>query len=235
MGMVNGLKIKKMAEQLNPSYVKSRPKLIDLIDGKQLKILDVGCATGETGKVLLEQGKAEYVEGIEYIPSMAKQAEFNLQKVITGSVEDQDTLDEISAIQFDYILLGDVLEHLVHPEQVLSYLVKNHLPPNGKVIISIPNIQHIEVFIQIFIKGDWPRNSRGIFDATHLRQFTLKNLKELMHSSGLEMIHLKRVFRFRDKQGSKFPLRSGIILRRLFPRIFTFQFITVGKKQAESD
>lgn len=220
-----------MEEQLNPSYIRARYDLIDLVQGSQLKVLDIGCATGETGKALLEQGKAQFVEGIEYIPHMAKKAELNIQKVIQGSVEDQETLNKISPQMFDYILFGDVLEHLVNPEKILSYLVDNHLLPNGKVIISLPNIQHVEVFIQIFIKGNWPRNPRGIFDETHLRQFTLKNLKELIHSSGLKLIILKRKYRFRDRIGSRFPLHSGVILRRLFPALFTFQFIAVGEKE----
>src|SRR4051812_3570553 len=117
---------------LNPSYINLREDLLKHINGSELEILDVGCATGENGRYLLQEGFAKKVVGVEYDEAMASIARDKLSFVYDSSIEDKMLLSELSKNTFDFILLGDVLEHLYDPETVLRELTKT-LKSNGKV------------------------------------------------------------------------------------------------------
>ena len=214
---------------INSSYVGLRKDILRHIKGSNLIVLDIGSATGENGKYLIENNIASQVIGVEIDESMAELSRGKLTNLIVGNIESQEIKNQLpSNLYYDFILLGDVLEHLNNPWELLNYLTAL-LKPEGQVIISLPNVQHIEVFIQVFLKGKWPYNQRGIFDKTHLRWFTYKNIIELINSSNLSIVKLERNFRFRDKQGSKFPF-YGIVLKKVFKNIYTHQFIIVCKK-----
>lgn len=215
-----------MAEY-NTSYIGLRKDLIKYIPHGEHVVLDVGCALGVNGKYLLGNKYAKEVIGIEYDESMAKEATRYNTKVFCGDLNDEgfraSVLEE--SMFFDYILFGDILEHLYDPLKVLTEL-KTMLKPHGKVIISLPNIAHVELFIQVFIKGTWPQNDRGIFDKTHLRWFTRKDAYSLMKSAGLEVLTYDRKFRARDAKGSKFDWKTNIV-KYINKDFVTFQHILV--------
>jgi hypothetical protein len=122
---------------------------------------------------------------------------------------------------YDVIIFGDILEHLYDPEVVLRDLTAR-LSKNGIVIISLPNIQHIELLIQVYLKGSWPMNERGIFDKTHLRWFTYKDVTKMISKCDLEVKKYDPSYRFRDDSGSKFKfILSGI--KFFIPKLFIFQ------------
>jgi SAM-dependent methyltransferase len=129
---------------------------------------------------------------------------------------------------YDVLIFGDVLEHLRNPRHVLTDL-EPCLKANGWVVISVPNMQHIEAIWRLAVKGFWPNNPRGIFDGTHLRVFTRKNLLGLIGDIGLQPIVVKRNFRFRDRQGSTFPF-YGRLLKWAFPDYYTFQYVCLSQK-----
>lgn len=214
----------------NPSYVGIRNDLLKHIAGTNLDILDVGCATGENGRFLLDHHIAKSVIGVELDVEMANQAKNKIQKVFNDSIEKEEILTEIKNSNFDIIILGDVLEHLIDPWKILRELATT-LKPKGKIIISIPNVQHIDIFINVFVKGTWPLNSRGLFDKTHLRWFTKKDLESLITQAGLKVIRLERKFRFRDTlQSIRFPIWA-YPLRILMPNLFTHQYIAVVQRR----
>ena len=210
----------------NESYIGLRADLLKHVSHQSCSVLDVGCATGANGKWLIDSGIARSVTGIEYDPKMAEEAEKHYTKVYNLDLNAKhDLLDIIGNEKFDYILLGDVLEHLIDPWSALKSFAEL-LAPCGRAIISIPNAGHIDTFIHVFLKGYWPYNSRGIFDRTHLRFFTLKNIKELVELSNLELIETERKFRYRDAIESKFPF-YGLLLKALLKDLYTFQYIVV--------
>lgn len=209
----------------NASYIRPRKSIIKLIEGNQLTILDVGCANGANGKYLIENSIASTMIGFEYNAEMAEEAKKNYDQVFVGDLDELDILALLNGKKFDYVLFGDVLEHLKDPWNILKK-ISIALKPKGKIILSIPNVQHIDVFIHVYIKGVWPHNERGIFDKTHLRFFTKKTILELIDGAGLEPIKFKRVYRLRDKKGSKFrysPIEW--LFKYIFKNIYTFQYI----------
>ncbi|MFD2517948.1 class I SAM-dependent methyltransferase [Salinimicrobium flavum] len=213
----------------NPSYTGLRYDIIKEISGADNVVLDVGCATGSAGKFLLQNKIAQKVYGIEYSEDMSKEAAETYERVFNGDLNDEGfRLSIVKEIpECDYIIFGDVLEHLVEPETVLKEL-KDILKENGKIIISLPNVGHLETFIQLFIKGTWPRNNRGIFDKTHLRWYTRKDAIDLVLDSGLDVLAIRRNFRARDSLGSKFNWRYNLI-KILNKDLVTFQYIIICK------
>lgn len=201
------------------------------VKGKNLTVLDVGCATGANGRFLLDNKIADKVYGLELDQEMAGVAERLYRQVVVGDLDDLYVEEVFETNSFDYIIAGDVLEHLKDPWRVLEGLVKL-LKPDGRIILSIPNIQHIDVFIHLYFKGVWPHNDRGLFDKTHLRFFTLKTMKELVSGSGLQPETIVRKYRRRDRSKYKFkhsPLEA--FLKLIFRNIYTFQYVFVCKKQ----
>ncbi|WP_279245306.1 class I SAM-dependent methyltransferase [Candidatus Litorirhabdus singularis] len=224
-----------MSTSFNSSYISPRTDLLEQIRGDGLSVLDVGCATGSNGKYLLDKGIAQEVVGFEFDPEMAAIANQFYAQVHIGDLDVIDVDQLLGDRQFDYIILGDVLEHLKSPWKLLSTFV-NRLSENGRIIISLPNIQHIDMFIHVYIKGVWPYNDRGIFDRTHLRFFTLKTMLQLIEGAGLDVVRTERQFRRRDYKGSSFN-RSPFewLLMHVFKNLYTFQFVFVcthnGKSQ----
>lgn len=215
--------------EFNQSYISLRKDIIKYIQGESNIVLDVGCALGINGKYLLDNNYASEVVGIEYDQNMAQQASENNTKVFCGDLNDSRFRESIlnANYTYDYILFGDILEHLYDPLKVLAEL-KTMLKPQGQIIISLPNIGHIELFIQVFIRGTWPKNDRGIFDKTHLRWFTRKDVFNLVKSANLEVVNYERKFRARDAKGSKFTWKTKL-LRRMNKDLVTFQHLLVCK------
>jgi len=84
----------------------------------------------------------------------------------------------------DLILCLDVLEHLVDPWRVTSFLQKL-LKPGGALIISVPNIRNRDILFPLLFKGKWDYTEAGVLDKTHLRFFVRRTAIELVESSGL--------------------------------------------------
>lgn len=151
------------------------------------KVLDIGCAGGYLGEYLIKQKKCE-VYGIEPDTDSAQDAQQRgYVRIINKNAE--EGIAELAGIHFDYIILADVLEHLVEPELVLQK-IKNNLAPNGKVIISLPNIAHYSVRLSLLL-GRWNMKDCGIMDKTHLHFYTLKTAKMLIERCGLEVLNFR--------------------------------------------
>jgi methionine biosynthesis protein MetW len=209
---------------MNNAYIKLRKDIIALIEGENLKVLDIGCSNGINGKWLLDQGMAVEVIGVETHKESVVNAKQNITQVIEKSIEDEELLESLKGQEFDYIILGDVLEHLIDPWHVLSSLEKS-LKSSGKMIISLPNVQHLETLIHLVFKGKFPYEPSGLYDKTHMRWFTLKNIEELVDQANMKMDKLTRVSRFRANKGG-FPIIPRIFKKLgLFKNFFTFQYV----------
>ena len=217
-------------KEFNNSYVGIRLDLLKFIVKGSNNVLDVGCATGVNGDYLLKNNFASLVYGIEFNNNMALEASKKNTKVFCGDLNSTDFIFEVNRqnVKFDYIIFGDILEHLNDPLNALIEL-KKMLKDDGKIIISLPNIAHIELFIQVYIHGTWPKNERGIFDKTHLRWFTKKDVHQLAENAKLMIITYEPSYRFRDSIGSKSSIFFKVF--KFFRKeLVTFQHIVVCEK-----
>jgi SAM-dependent methyltransferase len=164
------------------AYESARPEILAHVPPGARRVLDLGCATGATGAAL----PGAQVTGIEVEPEYAAEAQRRLDRVICADVE---ALARAGALEtrlgrFDVLIAADVLEHLVDPWSALRAYAAL-LDPGGTAIVSLPNVNHWSAYAAL-ARGTWPRKPEGIFDATHLRWFTLRDARALLAQAGLE-------------------------------------------------
>jgi len=147
--------------------------------GSRCKILEVGCSTGYFGEALKNAGHV--VWGIEMTPDAAELAKKVLDFVYVGTIEAFLASEFAHQNKFDYIVFGDVLEHLPYPSEILKQC-KSILPPNGGIIASIPNVAHLAVRVML-LEGRWEYSELGIMDNTHLRFFDKKSIINMFNES----------------------------------------------------
>lgn len=87
-----------------------------------------------------------------------------------------------SLMPFDYVIFGDVLEHLPDPEIALQQTL-DLLSPHGHIVVSLPNVVSLVARIRL-LRGIWRYEDMGIFDRTHLRFYSVSGGKELLTENG---------------------------------------------------
>lgn len=173
-----------------------RRDLIEEIPVGSQTVLEIGCGEGATGAVLKAEGRATWIVGIEVVEGAARKAAMVLDKVIIGNIEQIDL--PFKREQFDAILLGDVLEHLIDPWSQVRRLA-SYLSRNGVFVASLPNVRNWRVVLPLLILGKWEYEDFGIMDRTHLRFFTRKGIITLFEENGLgirKIIPIGRKSRF---------------------------------------
>jgi len=152
---------------------------------KQVKpnsvILEFGPANGRMTKYMKEQLNCQ-VYAVEIDEKSAADAAQYTEKIIVDSIENYIWKQEFKDIKFDYIIFADVLEHLYYPEKVLLS-VKDFLKIDGRVLISIPNIAHNAIIINL-LKNEFNYSPTGLLDDTHIRFFTKKTFDLLIEKTG---------------------------------------------------
>jgi SAM-dependent methyltransferase len=162
------------------AYERARPEILAHIPKDARRVLDLGCATGTTGAALKARQPVEVV-GVEREPEYAREAARRLDTVLTADVEGCDPA-ELGT--FDALIAADILEHLVDPWAALRRYARQ-LRPGGTAVVSLPNVGHWSTYAHLLL-GTWPRKPEGIFDATHLRWFTLRDARELLAQADLD-------------------------------------------------
>ena len=185
-------------------YEYARQEILALIPETASRILDVGCGAGGLGSLIKARQSAE-VHGVEIVPPAAAIAETRLDRVWRGTIE--GALPDLPNAYYDYIVVADVLEHLVDPWTVLDAL-RLKLSPQGRILASIPNIQNWGV-LSALIEGAWDYRSDGLLDRTHLRFFTRKTVEELCWGAGLRIVRFDTTIR-----GPALPHRLLVTLRK---------------------
>lgn len=170
-------------------YNQARPEVAALVPRRCRRVLEVGCGSGELGRLLRRRG--HHVTGIELVPEMAERARRRLDRVLTADVE-QDGFPFPKA-SFDALVFADVLEHLVDPWRVLREAVEV-LAGDGVVVASIPNVQNFDVLRRL-LRGRWDYRERGILDFGHLRFFTLHGIRALFAQAELTLVHVDHRYR----------------------------------------
>lgn len=151
---------------------------------KDKKILDIGCSSGYFDDVLIKQ-KQCIVDGIELDVNDANKAAKICRKVICGNVESENFNWDNLDTNYDYIILIDVVEHLVNPSEVLKK-ISSLLSPDGRIIISVPNMANGTVRLQL-IQGNFDYEKEGLLDSTHLHYYTASELQKVIDKAGLRI------------------------------------------------
>lgn len=144
-------------------------------------ILEFGPANGRMTKYLKEMLECD-VYIVEIDEEAAKDAMKYAADGLVGDIEQFEWLDQWKGVEFDYIIFADVLEHLYNPQDVLSK-TRELLKHDGKVFVSVPNIGHNSVMINLY-RNVFNYTPLGLLDNTHIHFFAYNTLKEFCHYAG---------------------------------------------------
>ena len=197
------------------------------------RVLDLGCAGGWVGAEL--RGTGCHVVGVDVFPLAegVELDEFHLHDL-------NDGLPAIDFADFDYVLLLDVVEHLVSPERFLEELYTAFsLSPGAKVIISTGNIG-FGMTRMLLLAGQFNYGKRGILDLTHTRLFTFSTLRRLLDGAGFRIVELRGVpapfpLALGDSVAARALISANRRGNRLWKRFFAYQIYAIAEPRPSLD
>jgi len=216
-------------DEFNNNEFESHRLALDFID-KDTTVLDIGCATGYMAKELLLKKNCE-VWGVDGDDKALERASRYCKKVFRCNLDEIDKLPAPNKY-FDYVIMLDVVEHLVHPENILA-IIKTHLKKGGKVLVSVPNVAHASIR-WMMMRGQFQYTETGIMDRTHVHFYTRDSLKKLLIKEGFkvrEIIPTNGMCKvpFLCKITDRLPVAWQYRLTCMRSTLFAHQFIAVVK------
>lgn len=206
-------------------YSATREELLPFVPPAARHILDVGCGTGGFGRTMRAHKSDIELWGIEPEESAGDAARQVYDHVVTGFFPD-DRLG-LPPGNFDTVLMLDVLEHMVEPEEALDG-ARPLLAPGGVVVASIPNVRHFDVWWPLVRHGRWTYTDTGLMDRTHLRWFTRSSIEEMFVGRGWEVLSLVGVNRIKPVG---WKAKSIARLGRGMEDMFYLQYVVTAHPQ----
>jgi 2-polyprenyl-3-methyl-5-hydroxy-6-metoxy-1,4-benzoquinol methylase len=183
----------------------------------QARILEIGCGNGATGALALREGKCGSFIGVEMFAPVAAEAAQVLTEVLVGNVEEMDL--PFAPASFDALIMSEVLEHLVNPEQTLARLALL-IKPGGLVMASSPNIAHWKV-IKNLIAGRFDYEESGVMDRTHLRWFTPRSFQQMFENAGITVDSVTPIM-------PPMPLAARLLFRLIRPKLHHLRYLQIN-------
>lgn len=142
--------LRQVGNPADPSEIKKRRRNGTDNQGQYIatagmKVLDYGCGAGASLLEIKALGADAY--GVEADPNVQQVIDALELRIHIGSIDDAP----FAGVQFDLIVLNQVLEHIPQPEELLAKF-KHLLKPGGKLVLSFPNAD--SVFARFF-KRSW--------------------------------------------------------------------------------
>ncbi len=154
-------------------------------------VLDIGCAVGRLGEVLV-QTKGCVVDGIDVDHDAAALAKgVAYRDVFECDIEKTDLGVLLAGRSYDVVVCADILEHLRDPDALLQ-TIRFALAPQGRLLLSIPNISHAGVILEMFM-GEFSYRDRGLLDKTHIRFYTSRSILGTLNRNGYNARIIARI------------------------------------------
>jgi len=188
-------------------------------------VLDLGCSNGLLARPLLE--KNVRVTGVDAGPGE------RLSKELAGYYQrDLDLPLELPYERvFDYVVCADVIEHLRNRAQLLRG-ARRYLKPDGKLIISTPNIALWFYRLSLLV-GRFEYGPRGVLDETHVHLYTGATFRREIERAGFTVLR-QRVTSLPFEVVFESTGRSRLVrslefayhqMARFWPSMFAYQYI----------
>ncbi len=160
----------------------SPPQLSLRIIPEGSRVLDLGSGGGFLAATL-HHDRGCFVTAVDKYPLAPgiEVDEFIQHDLNTGA-------PSLDASRYDYILLLDVIEHLMAPEALIDQLwLMLSQSPSTKLLVSTANIGFF-VNRGMLLLGQFNYGKRGILDQTHTRLFTFASFRRLFEQGGYRVL-----------------------------------------------
>ena len=157
---------------------------------KGSKVLECGCATGYMTRYMAENLHC-CVHVVEKDPAALNIASWYATDFCCRDLDEDGWKNYYCQYRYDFILFADVLEHLKDPLTTLT-MATELLEKDGQVIISIPNICHNDIIIQLF-HDRFAYTDLGLLDRTHIHFWGLNDFAAFVDKAGLKIVRTQAV------------------------------------------
>lgn len=199
--------------------IGERVELASRFITKADKLLDVGCGEGIIQYFIGDKVKNLY--GIDNSKSELRRAEARgfITKQVNFDSEKFPFMDSF----FDVVTCLDVIEHVKNPKFLLGE-IHRVLRPDGKLIISTPNIRFWDHIFKLIFKGRFPKTSEDLklYDGGHIHFFTFSDLRCLVNKVGFGVLREEGIIN-KSKRGWK-----GRFIEKMLGKRFLLEFRSPG-------
>jgi len=163
----------------------------DLVVDRSSTAVDLGAGSGIVSHALRNTGMGYH--GMEIHPVAvnlmrergiaATQVDLCDLDAVTAALDTVDASTPVGAL-----MLLDVLEHLLQPQELLVRLSDWALKRGEPLlVVSVPNVSHFDIGFRLLC-GRWIPTETGLLDSTHIRFFTEVTLRHLFERTGWEIV-----------------------------------------------
>lgn len=163
-------------ERFGVERVDFMARYVTPTNGHSPAYLDVGCSTGFVVEAATRRGWQGV--GIDLNPSAVEFGRARGLDLRVATLEDA----EFAPGTFDAVSLFDVLEHLLHPREMLGAVIRL-VRPGGIVFLYVPNYDSASRLLM-------GANAHFIWPTHHLNYYTPETLSDLMRRAGLDVAML---------------------------------------------
>ena len=163
--------------------MKEEFKVIANLIEDNTRVLDVGCGDG-TLMEYLKKNKNIDPRGLELSKKKIQESFGKGLSVIEGNAETD--LKQFPDKSFNYAILSQTLQAFYNPEKVLDELLR----VANIAIITIPNFAHINVRLQLLIKGKMPVTKNlpdEWYNTPNLHMCTIKDFFHFVKSKDIKI------------------------------------------------
>lgn len=192
---------------------RERGELFSSVIGEHKAILDIGCRDGALTKYF-SKGNRVVGADIDERALMKAAADLGIEVVF---IDLNGDWHELHGRRFDYVVAGEVVEHLYYPEHVFEKICR-HLVPSGALVGSVPNAFSLKNRIRLAMSK---KKNTPLADPTHINHFSMRELT-VLGQSFFEEVEIIGLGRFRH-------------LARMFPGWFAFDLAFVCKRPRKKD
>ncbi len=205
--------------------------------GRDLNVLDVGCASGYMGQWLKESKECR-VTGVDLLPKERVRSGLERYHQLNVESDRERFLAVVREGNFDAVLALDIVEHMSNPELFLWSLSKAAGARSFKLIVSTGNVAFFTVRLMLLL-GHFNYGQKGILDITHKRLFSYHTFKNLLEQTGYTIEEERYCpLPFSELGLPRFLARLleriNMLLIRLRPRLFAYQVMFKATPLASS-
>ena len=131
--------------------------------------------------------------------------------------------------RFDLIVMSDVIEHVERPVQALINLVRRHLKPGGKLVVTTPNA----TFIGGLLDANFSRTVDVYWD--HMAIYLPEHIQAICDRHGLKLVETQ-FFSFIDRRCLSNRIKTSIIFlfAKISPRLHNSFSVVIQDGDAQT-